>query len=303
MPIRSLYLTVVSALAVLGLFGLAKGDGSVAVTSLPDGARAPLLGAASSDDDEVNDAPTEDMLQGVWARRWGRAMGDDVRFYYFHGDGNGLFRYGKNGLTNTHSYDYRVLEPGKMRLSFRKSGETHDLAFRVKENKDGDRILVFDADPRSDGRSMGYVFEPMPEEQARITAPDDWKRTGRMWIDYAEFKTGGAAFSIYQLNPAGIDGRGTGWHHRGDFNDWSTEALTYSWPPGARMELRFELSGEQDATVAVVREGADGKKTLRIARDPRNWWLYSDFADMGRSFAFDAPAALLPGGLPAPLVD
>ena len=45
-----------------------------------------------------------------------------------------------------------------------------------------------------------------------------------IWIDYRNLATGGAEFHMYQLAATAIDGRGGGWFHRGDFDDWSTES-------------------------------------------------------------------------------
>src|SRR5690606_7804255 len=115
-----------------------------------------------------------------------------------------------------------------------------------------------------------------------------------------EFATGGMGFSMYQLSSAGIDGRGTGWHHRGDFDDWSTESLTYRFD-ATSMELRFDLTGERSSTGYGVVMGEDKKRRLVLHEDPRNWWQRAVFADMGRAFA--AELAFEPRFLPHLLLE
>jgi len=110
-----------------------------------------------------------------------------------------------------------------------------------------------------------------------------------MWIDLRAYATGGRGFSLYQLRPAGIDGRGVGWFHRGDFDDWSTEALTYR-IAGDRLELSFSLAGQQEATSFTVRTEDDGTRWLELADDPRDFWHSHRYRDVGPSFG----AALAP---------
>ena len=65
-------------------------------------------------------------LAGLWSRYEGMSEGEPVRFWYFHGDGHGLYRYGRVGYTNTHSFDY-TLRGDRVSLRFRKTGEAHEL--------------------------------------------------------------------------------------------------------------------------------------------------------------------------------
>lgn len=234
------------------------------------------------------EAPRADAVQGLWSR-WPDKQheGDPVRFYYFHGDGHGLYRYGRVGFTNTHSFDYRA-DGDTLVVTFRKSGVKHRLSYQVEVGRDGRRVLHLKDDPEENGAPVDYYFVPPPSASlsmplAAQTASDATKPDGHMWIDLRRYATGGMGFSMYQLGPAGIDGRGTGWHHRGDFDDWSTESLSYR-EGGTSLELRFDLTGERFRTRYGVAVADDGKRRLVLHEDPRNWWHRATFTDMGRSF-------------------
>lgn len=259
--------------------------GTLAAVSLV-GAPTEPLGAAPSSADEARAYA----VQGLWSRWPDRQReGDPVRFYYFHGDGHGLYRYGRIGFTNTHSFDYRA-DGDTLVVTFRKSGVRHRLSYRVEVGRDGRRVLHLAHDPEENGATTDYYFVPPPS--AALFAPRDvvtsdaTRPAGHMWIDFREHATGGVGFSMYQLGPAGIDGRGTGWHHRGDFDDWSTESLTYRLD-ATTLDLHFDLTGERFATRYGVAASEDGKRRLVLHEDPRNWWHRASFTDMGRSFAAD----------------
>lgn len=284
-------------LALLSVLG-ALAAGSVVVA--PPAEVAPHAPEAA-----FADTPAADAVQGLWSR-WPDKQheGDPVRFYYFHGDGHGLYRYGRVGLTNTHSFDYRA-HGDTLVVTFRKSGARHRLSFQVEVGRDGRRVLHLRDDPEENGAATDYYFVPPPSASLSTSGPlaaanDATKPAGHMWIDLREHATGGVGFSLYQLGPAGIDGRGTGWHHRGDFDDWSTESLGYRFD-GSTIELRFDLTGERFRTGYGVAVAHDGKRRLVLHEDPRNWWHRATFTDMGRSFLHDgaavafSPRALLEG--------
>ncbi|MFO0633431.1 MAG: hypothetical protein U0168_11320 [Nannocystaceae bacterium] len=71
-------------------------------------------GAAFAPDDPASaiavtpTAVAADPLVGLWSAHDDGGAGTPVAFYYFHGDGHGLYRYGRVGLTNTNSFDYTV---------------------------------------------------------------------------------------------------------------------------------------------------------------------------------------------------
>ena len=221
----------------------------------------------------------QDPLRGMWMRYEGRGEGDPLRFWYFHGDGKGLYRYGKVGLANTHSFDYSLTESG-VSLRFRRSGETHSLAATIEQDGQG-TWLRFDADPREPGARYRKVgsdldFGAQAEPVAKAGIGD------RIWIDYRNLATGGAEFHMYQLAATAIDGRGVGWFHRGDFDDWSTESLTYR-IDGDRIELFFDLREELHTTGFRVIEGERGRE-LWINADPRDYWAPHRYRDGGKSF-------------------
>lgn len=266
----------------------------VAIVERPD--RAP-------GSEVVDRAEQADPLRGLWMRYDSRGEGDPLRFWYFHGDGKGLYRYGKVGLANTHSFDYALSGtdapdapdaadasasgPIDLSLRFRKRGEAHQLIATIDTDGQG-TWLSFTGDPREPGARYRKVesdldFESHAPIEAQAAAIGD-----RIWIDYRNLATGGAEFHMYQLAETAIDGRGVGWFHRGDFDDWSTESLTYR-IDGDRLELFFDLREEPNTTGFRVVEGEHGRE-LWLDADPRDYWARHRYRDGGRSFrsaAFD----------------
>jgi hypothetical protein len=221
-------------------------------------------------------AEHDDPLVGLWAVPSPDGREDGVRFYYFHGNGQGLYRYGRVGFTNTNSFDYSV-DGDVLRLVFRKTGARHEIPFTIREDSGG-ASLSLAHDPKNP-RNATYVQrrnEPVaPHEACNAPLP-----AGRMWFDRVGFATGGYGFGMYQLRCAGIDGRGTGWFHRGDFDDWTTEALVYRIHEG-RLDLQFATSHDDEWTSFTI--GAS-PRTMRVANDPRDFWHSHDYVDVGPSF-------------------
>lgn len=251
-----------------------------------------------------DEALAGDPLVGVWQRFPAHAEGDTVRFYYFHGDGNGLYRYGKVGLTNTHAFDYRVAE-GRVRLRFRKTGEEASMPFTITADpvREGRSWLTLDGDPR-DGEGR-YFRDPRTAAESceiREAETSDAPRGigNRLWSEERSFAAGGMGFAMYQLQPQTIDGRGVGWFHRGDFDEWTTEALTYR-RQGDTLTLHFMLSGESLSTPMSLVAGSGGRgeetRTLELSDDPRNYWHRQRYLDRGPSFAAvqELGGGILPG--------
>lgn len=252
--------------------------------------------------ERVEEAEQEDPLRGLWMRYEGRGEGDPLRFWYFHGDGKGLYRYGKVGLANTHSFDYALTGtdaqaadgngPIDLSLRFRKRGEAHTLIATIDEDGQG-TWLSFTGDPREPGARYRKVESDLDFESAALPEDGGTGIGDRMWIDYRNLATGGAEFHMYQLAATAIDGRGVGWFHRGDFDDWSTESLTYR-IAGDRLELFFDLREEPNSTGFRVVEGEHGRE-LWLDADPRDYWAAHRYRDGGRSFrsaAFDVVASV-----------
>jgi hypothetical protein len=223
--------------------------------------------------------PAEDPLTGLWSRHDGESAGDPLRFWYFHGDGHGLYRYGRVGLNKTNSFDY-VRERDTVQLHFRKTGERDAVTFSIETDAQGQDWLSMEPDPREPGaryrKARGRIsaHEGAPES---TEGPE-----GRLWIDHRNYATGGSGFALYQLAPAAIDGRGVGWYHEGDFDDWSTESLSYRIDQD-HLDLRFEVRGEA-ATTHFVLEEEEGSRTLLLREDPRGFWAPRWFRDGGESF-------------------
>lgn len=222
-------------------------------------------------------------LAGIWWRWQPQTEGDPVRFYYFHGDGTGLYRYGQAGLTNTHSFDYRI-EDGQLSLRFRKTGREHAIVYRVEQGDDGRDWLTLETDPEETQSTRYFRERPGPIEEHAQTIRGELgpAPAGHMWIDLQRYATGGMGFHFYQLRPAGIDGRGVGWFHRGDFDDWSTESLVYR-ITGDRIELWFPLSGERTTTTFRL-DGRGKDRSLWLAADPRDFGHHHRYRDAGPSF-------------------
>lgn len=299
-PGLALYATAV----ILVPLGLSPGPREPLRSAIAEAPREPATPA------EAADVAQQRALAGIWWRYEAGLRGEPVRFYYFHGDGTGLYRYGKVGLNNTHSFDYDVVGE-RLVLDFRKSGEHHEVAFTLRRGRahgEARDWLELDDDPSEPG-STRYFREPaalgepgartgpggiaapggIAEPAAQPTAELGPAPAGHMWIDLQAHATGGRTFAIYQLRAAGIDGRGVGWFHRGDFDDWSTEALTYR-IVGDRLELDFTLSGQFEVTGFSVRTEGDGTRWLALTDDPRDFWHPHRYLDMGPSFG----AALAP---------
>lgn len=248
-----------------------------------------LRGASPSPEaaESCQATPPKDALEGLWSRYEPGGLGAPVRFYYFHGDGNGLYRYGKVGYTNTNSYNYEV-KGDQLELCFRKTGVCHNVKFKIEQDKNAGREwLTIEGDPREPGARYYRQRDPVSVDGAPLSfevQPDDKKERvdGYMWIEQLKYKTGGMGFAIYQFKEAGIDGRGTGWFHQGDFNDWSTESLTYRLYQN-KMELWFDLR-EETATTSFLLSGKDKEARLSLGEDPRNFWLSRTFIKMGKSF-------------------
>lgn len=230
-----------------------------------------------------------DPLRGLWTRYEQRGEGDPLRFWYFHGDGHGLYRYGKVGLANTHSFDYAI-SGDTLELTFRKTGERHRIDVHI-ERDDHDRTwLHMHDDPREPGARYRRIDSELDLEQAAArwnAGPLDHAGIGdRLWIDYRSYATGGAGFAMYQLGHTQIDGRGVGWFHRGDFDEWTTESLTYR-IAGEQLELFFDLAEQPNSSGHRVVDDADGR-VLELEEDPRDFWAAHRYRDGGKSFGSQA---------------
>lgn len=271
-----------------------EGSPTIARGDALDPAIAPPIAACPQADADLEDT-AGDPLVGVWHRFPAHSEGDVVRFYYFHGDGHGLYRYGKVGLTNTHAFDYEVVGD-RARLRFRKTGEVREVAFVIDDDPEipQRQWLTMIGDPREDSDTR-YFRDP-PTQRAlgacEGAAPAGDGIGNRLWIDQRAHAAGGLGFAIYQLQPQTIDGRGVGWFHRGDYDEWTTEALTYR-RQGDVLTLHFMLSGESVTTsIAVERRGDE--RTLAIDLDPRDFWHGHRYRDGGPSFAGAAADEALP---------
>lgn len=250
-------------------------------------------------------------LAGVWWKHEPGVTGDPLRFYYFHGDGTGLYRYGQVGHAYTHSFDYDV-DGGQLHLRFRKTGASHEVRFSVRPGTNGHRdFLVLHDDPR-ESDATEYFREnerPRPRLSGALlgdpTLRADFGATlersaelgpapaGHMWIDLQRYATGGQGFFFYQFRPVGVDARGVGWFHRGDFDDWSTESFSYrivdADGPRPRLELHFDIAGTTEVTGFSIGSidsigGTGNARAMTVREDPRDFGQTHVYRDAGRSF-------------------
>lgn len=212
-----------------------------------------------------------------------------VRFYYFHPDGIGLYRYGRVGLNNTHSYDYTTLDEA-IHFRFRKTGEKAVAPYSL-ETIDGVDVLTLHQDPR-EAVATRYVKVRPPLTMESPQGLGAEASFGRMWTYLEKFKTGGMGFAIYQLHDPDTDGSGPGWFHKGDFDVWSTERLQYK-RQEKHLTLTFKLRGEQFRTV-FNESKTDVGHVLVLHEDPKNYWHRQIYLDGGKSFTRPDALNLVP---------
>lgn len=229
-------------------------------------------------------------LSGLWERT-DLPEKDDVRFYFFHPSGIGLYRFGKLGLNHTHMFRY-VQAGSKLAIVFSRSGEHHEMTVSQRRRGEASFITLSD-DPREGGKAMSYRRRPMPNAQ---DLDFDAAPTGfdRMWIHTLRSQKGADAFAMYQFQKPDASGRGNGWFHHGDYDEWTTESLNYV-KRGQTLELNFELMRQRTQTRFELSRSADGR-LLRLERDPRGFWQQRRFLDQGPSFAM-AHSMLMDVGL------
>jgi hypothetical protein len=229
-------------------------------------------------------------LHGLWSKYSVEdtqiALGDSaedmnapVRFYYFHPDGIGLYRYGRVGLNNTHSYDYTTSDKG-IHFRFRKTGEQSIAPYSL-ETVDGVDVLTFHQDPRETAATR-YVKVRAPLAMNPAPPAPAKDSFGRMWTNLEQFKTGGMGFAIYQMHDPSAAGDGQGWFHKGDFDVWSTERLRYK-RQESHLTFSFSLQGDPFRT-SFSQKKTDVGNVLILDVDPRNYWHRQIYLDGGKSF-------------------
>src|SRR5688572_24867681 len=94
-------LCVSAVFAALGALVLAPASSTSTSRTAGDGERE-----REHDEALQEPEPHAHAISGLWSR-WPELRAEDapVRFYFFHPDGIGLYRYGKLGLNTTNSFD------------------------------------------------------------------------------------------------------------------------------------------------------------------------------------------------------
>ena len=237
-----------------------------------------------------NDAPRPaERIRGMWSKFTPGNDTDPTRFYYFHDGGIGLFRYGKRGLNQTNSYTYQV-DDKTIRFRMVKSGDVFESEYSV--DKEGNATwLTIKRDPRMGGEQR-YKYVPAPAKvgYGYGANADKDHPFARLWIQTSKDSKGQETFRLYQLEAPTLDGRGIGWYHEGNYEDWTTEALSYRKTDG-KLELYFPVRDERITTRMNEGRGQDGKRFIHLAEDPRNFWHPRSYKDGGPGFT-----ALIEGG-------
>jgi hypothetical protein len=313
LPVVVVY-AALGAAAVVAAVAPRIADNSTAENSAAEnGAAAPTHRTAlpavagdhseDGDDRDGDDQAAARSLRGLWSRNADADGRDDapVAFYYFHEGDIGLFRYGRIAYNTTNSYHWLV-RGDDLELRWNKTGAVSRLHYRIDAT--GPRpVLIVDSDPKNpDAASSRYTFVPAPDAAARapdlldvdngpvLSANHDTldRIDNRLWIDLKKYAAGGIGFSLWQLRGQGIDGRGTGWHHVGDFDDWSTEQLTYrstaTSATTGTLEVLFSWRKERATTTWTLRRDGEAR-VVRLSSDPRDFGAVHDYVDAGPSFA------------------
>ena len=229
----------------------------------------------------------DDALHGLWIQSPVRVPKDEMRFYYFHPGGAGLYRYGQAGYNQTHSFDWSV-RGDEVRLHFRKTGETATTRIRLGGRGD-ERTLTMLEDPRGPGIvTYRRVPSALTEGLGPLAIPDGLGSdgailVGRIWVDQTAYATGGAGFRMYQLSEHETEaGWRIGWHHLGDHDDWTTERFDYRANEGL-LDVRFLVRGDE-ARLPISLDHIAGRARLVLERDPRNFLQRTRLLDGGPSF-------------------
>jgi hypothetical protein len=245
--------------------------------------------AITLDESDAHHLALEAKLRGVWRREASSRAPDSVRFYYFHGDGNGLYRYGKTGFTQTHSFDYKLTK-GELTLRFRHTGEIARSAIQLITLPNGEQTLRLEQDPRDSGAIYRKEEDAVaPKAQVanfpatNVEVQQSAALGGRLWFDQRTLAAGGYDWKMYQFNASGIDGRGIGWFHTGTFDDWTTEALIYR-IEGDQIHLEFAAKQSRESTSFSLHRDRDGRRFLELKEDPRDFWRSHQYRDVGASF-------------------
>ncbi len=130
---------------------------------------------------------------------------------------------------------------------------------------------------------VSQLFIPGPPRVApAVPEPAPFSRGGiggHLWMHLDQPGSDRTHFRMYQFNPTGSDGRGTGWYHEGDFTEWLTETLRYE-VRGQKLILHFELANETVETAFRIErtgEGKDRAPRLVVDPDPRRYWKGYDY--------------------------
>lgn len=207
-----------------------------------------------------------------------------IRFYYFHGNGIGLLRYGKVGLNNTESFHYET-DSDVLSLKFNKTGQVVQSRYALSEAEGKTTLSLPDFVQQSDRelvkeRNPNLAFMNWPQG----------KSMDRMWTYLQQSVDGTMSFKMYQLRKEDENGHGEGWYHEGDFDNWYTERLDFH-RGDTDMMFHFGLRDEKAQTPYVHVTDAP-TPMLVFEKDPRHFWTTTHYLDGGESFSVFQSAAM-----------
>ena len=211
-------------------------------------------------------------------------LDSEVRFYYFHGNGIGLLRYGKVGLNNTESFHYQTHE-GVLSIRYNKTGQMFTTSYAFEKENDRQVLVLPELTHKDDRR----LVKEEGSEMGLLNQPSGIQMD-RMWTMLEKHAGGGIDFKIYQLRKADDTGHGEGFFHEGDFDNWSTERLNYHIGDG-QMTFHFSLKDEKAQTSFQLERPHD-LPMLVFDKDPRHFWATTHYWDGGESFSLFQTAAL-----------
>jgi hypothetical protein len=208
----------------------------------------------------------------------------DVRFYYFHGNGIGLLRYGKVGLNNTESFHYKT-QDDVLSLRFNKTGQGMQTRYVIAESE-GKTTLALPDFVHQDDREL--IKEPAPN--LSVMNWPQGKSLDRMWTMLQQSVDGSISFKMYQLRKADDTGHGEGWYHEGDFDNWYTERLDFH---RGETEMMFHFGLRDEKAQTPYMHVTDAPTPMLVfEKDPRHFWTTTHYVDGGESFSVFQSAAL-----------
>ncbi len=117
----------------------------------------------------------QELFGDPWRSTEAKETGQFLSFYYFHPDGDGLYRFGKLGKVLTERFSWSV-SGGELIIHFRNTGEKARTTYRVEPARDRRDVvkLTLAKDPRENRQSFSY-FRDRPDRRAGRDPLERWQ--------------------------------------------------------------------------------------------------------------------------------